>query len=98
MPGELTPGGVVRFGDCELDPKTGELRRQGYTVRLQDKPLQVLILLLSKPASELVTREEIQERIWGPSRFLCFEDSLKQAVRKLREALQDSASNPRFIQ
>ena len=91
-------GGIVRFGGFELDVKAGELRRQGRTVRLQDKPLQLLMLLLGKPASELVTREEIQEHIWGTSRFLDFEDSLNQAVRKLREALRDSASSPRFLE
>lgn len=91
-------GGVVRFGGFELDVKAGELRRQGRTVRLQDKPLQLLMLLLGKPTSELVTREEIQEHIWGTSRFLDFKDSLNQAVRKLREALRDSASNPRFLE
>jgi len=98
MAGSLALGGLVRFGDFELDPKTGELRNAGHTVRLQDEPLQLLILLLSRQRSELVTREEIQEQIWGPSRFLGFEDSLNQAIRKLREALQDSASNPRFLQ
>ncbi len=91
-------GSIIRFGGFDLDVKAGELRRQGRTVRLQDKPLQLLMLLLGKPTSELVTREELQEHIWGSSRFLDFEDSLNQAVRKLREALRDSASNPRFIE
>lgn len=92
------PGGIVRFGGFELDVKAGELRGQGRTVRLQDKPLQLLMLLLGKPTSELVTREEIQEHIWGTSRFLDFEDSLNQAVRKLREALRDSPSSARFVE
>jgi len=74
-------GSIVRFGGFELNLRAGELRRQGRTVRLQDKPLQLLLLLLGKPTSELVTREEIQEHIWGTSRFLDFEDSLNQAVR-----------------
>src|SRR5215831_5587820 len=91
-------GRIVRFGGFELDPKAGELRRQGRSVRLQDKPLQLLMFLLGKPASELVTREEIQEHLWGTSRFLDFEDSLNQAVRKLREALRDSATRPRFLE
>ena len=98
MPENTVPGRIVRFGGFELDIKAGELRRRGRAVRLQDKPLQVLIFLLSKPTSVLVTREEIQEHIWGSSRFLAFEDSLNQAVRKLREALRDSASSPRFIE
>lgn len=96
---EKTTGmGIIRFGGFELDVKAGELRRRGRAVRLQDKPLQLLMLLLSKPTSELVTREEIQEQIWGSSRFLDFEDSLNQAVRKLREALRDSASSPHFLE
>ena len=98
MPESIVPELIVRFGGFELDVKAGELRRQGRTVRLQDKPLQLLILLLGKSTSELVTREEIQEHIWGTSRFLDFEDSLNQAVRKLREALRDSATSPRFLE
>src|SRR6516165_2151240 len=89
---------TIRFGGFELDATAGELRRQGRVVRLQDKPLQLLIFLLGKPTSQLVTREEIQEHIWGTSRFLDFEDSLNQAVRKLREALRDSATSPRFLE
>ncbi len=98
MSENIVPGRIVRFGGFELDVKAGELHRQGRTVRLQDKPLQLLILLLGKSTSELVTREEIQEHIWGTSRFLDFEDSLNQAVRKLREALRDSATSPRFLE
>jgi DNA-binding winged helix-turn-helix (wHTH) protein len=98
VPENTVPGRVVRFGGFELDVKAGELRRQGRSVRLQDKPLQLLVFLLGKPTSELVTREEIQEHIWGTSRFLDFEDSLNQAVRKLREALRDSATSPRFLE
>ncbi len=99
MSEKIGPGSVVRFGGFELDVRAGELRRQGgRATRLQDKPLQLLMLLLGKPTSELVTREEIQEQIWGTSRFLDFEDSLNQAVRKLREALRDSASTPRFLE
>ena len=82
---EQRSGRTVRFGGFELDEKAGELRLRGRAVRLQDKPLQLLIYLLRKPTSELVTREEIEEYIWGTSRFLAFEDSLNQAVRKLRE-------------
>jgi predicted ATPase/DNA-binding winged helix-turn-helix (wHTH) protein len=96
--GQTDIGSIVRFGGFELNVRAGELRRQGRTVRLQDKPLQLLMLLLGKPTHELVTREEIQEHIWGTSRFLDFEDSLNQAVRKLREALRDSPLSPRFLE
>lgn len=95
---ERLQGRIIRFGGFELDGKAGELRRRGRAVRLQDKPLQLLIYFLGKPTSELVTREELEEHIWGTSRFLAFEDSLNQAVRKLREALRDSATSPRFLE
>lgn len=98
MPENTVPGRIVRFGGFEFDVKAGELRRRGRAVRLQDKPLELLSFFLSKPTSEVVTREEIQEHIWGSSRFLAFEDSLNQAVRKLREALRDSATSPRFLE
>jgi DNA-binding winged helix-turn-helix (wHTH) protein len=96
--GGCSPERTIRFGGFELDATAGELRRQGRVVRLQDKPLQLLVFLLGKPTAQLVTREEIQEHIWGSSRFLDFEDSLNQAVRKLREALRDSATKPRFLE
>ncbi len=70
MSENIVPGLIVRFGGFELDVKAGELRRQGRTVRLQDKPLQLLILLLGKSTSELVTREEIQDISGGPAGFL----------------------------
>jgi DNA-binding winged helix-turn-helix (wHTH) protein len=98
VPANTVPGRIVHFGGFELDVSAGELRRRGRAVRLQDKPLQLLSFFLSKPTSELVTREEIQEHIWGSSRFLAFEDNLNQAVRKLREALRDSATRPRFLE
>jgi DNA-binding winged helix-turn-helix (wHTH) protein len=95
---EPAPVRIIRFSGFELDVKAGELRGRGRTVRLQDKPLELLIFLLGRPISELVTREEIQEHIWGSSRFLSFEDSLNQAVRKLREALRDTRAKPRFLE
>ncbi len=70
MPAYTMLARVIRFGGFDLDLKAGELRRRGRAVRLQEKPLQLLIYLLGKPTSELVTREEIQEHIWGNSRFL----------------------------
>ncbi|HEU0140976.1 MAG TPA: AAA family ATPase [Bryobacteraceae bacterium] len=89
---------IIRFGGYELNVRAGELRRDnGTPARIQDKPLQLLLLLLERPG-ELVTREEIRERVWGPSRYYDFEDSLNQAVRKLRGVLGESASNPRFIE
>jgi DNA-binding winged helix-turn-helix (wHTH) protein/tetratricopeptide (TPR) repeat protein len=88
---------TVRFGGYEVDLIAGEVRHDGTATRLQDKPLQLLGLLLEHP-NALVTREQIRDRIWGNSKYHDFEDSLNQAVRKLREALGDKASKPRFVE
>ena len=90
----LTP---LRFGVFELDLQSGELRRKGVKVRLADQPRQILQLLLERPG-ELVTREQLRERLWTEGTFVDFETGLNTAVRKLREALDDSAANPRFIE
>ncbi len=90
-------GTHVAFGLFEADLKTGELRRAGIRVRLQALPFRVLTVLLERPG-EVVTREELQKRVWGPDVIVDFEHSLSNAVKKLREALGDSADNPRFIE
>jgi DNA-binding winged helix-turn-helix (wHTH) protein/tetratricopeptide (TPR) repeat protein len=90
----LTP---LRFGAFELDLHSGELRRNGMKVRLADQPRQILQLLLERPG-ELVTREQLRERLWTEGTFVDFETGLNSAVRKLREALHDPAANPRFIE
>jgi DNA-binding winged helix-turn-helix (wHTH) protein/tetratricopeptide (TPR) repeat protein len=90
----LTP---LRFGAFELDLHSGELRRNGVKVRLADQPRQILQLLLERPG-ELVTREQLRERLWTHGTFVDFETGLNTAVRKLRDALDDSAANPRFIE
>jgi DNA-binding winged helix-turn-helix (wHTH) protein len=87
----------LRFGAFELDLHSGELRRNGMKVRLADQPRQILQLLLERPG-ELVTREQLRERLWMEGTFVDFETGLNSAVRKLREALDDSAANPRFIE
>lgn len=87
---------VLRFEEFEFDPGNGLLRKQGETVPLQDKPLQLLGLFLEKPG-QVVTREELRERLWGKDTFIDADGSLNQAVKKLREALGDSATNPHFI-
>jgi Tol biopolymer transport system component/DNA-binding winged helix-turn-helix (wHTH) protein len=89
--------GVVRFGIFEADFRAGELRRSGTKIRLQEQPLQVLGLLLAKPG-ELVTREELQSKLWPADTFVDFEHGLNAAVKRLRDALGDSADNPRFIE
>jgi DNA-binding winged helix-turn-helix (wHTH) protein len=89
---------VFRFGAYELDAGTGELRKDGKTrPRLQGQPLEILLHLLDHP-SEVVTREELRERLWPADTFVDYDHSLNTAVNKLREALNDSADNPRFIQ
>jgi cholera toxin transcriptional activator len=88
---------VVRFGDYEANLRSGELRRQGHRLKLQEKPFQVLAALLARPG-DLVTREELRQSLWPADTFVDFEHGLNTAVNKVREALRDSASNPRFIE
>ena len=87
-----------RFGIFELDASTGELRKDGKSrPRLLGQPLEVLLHLLDRPG-EVVTREELRMRLWPADTFVDYDHSLNTAVNKLREALSDSADNPRFIQ
>ena len=88
---------VIRFAEYEADLRSGELLRQGHRLRLQDKPFQVLAALLQRPG-ELVTREELRQSLWPADTFVDFEHGLNTAVNKVREALRDSANNPRFIE
>jgi Tol biopolymer transport system component/DNA-binding winged helix-turn-helix (wHTH) protein len=89
--------GTRRFGVFELDLRAGELRRQGLRVKLQEQPFQVLAQLLERPG-EVVTREELRNRLWPADTFVDFDHSLNAAVRRLRDALGDSAENPRFVE
>ncbi len=95
--GDTANNGQIRFGVFELDPRTRELRRNGVLVKLQDQPFQVLLALIEKPG-ELVTREELEKKIWPGDTFVDFEVGLSRAVNKLRDALGDTAENPRFVQ
>ena len=88
---------VVRFGVFELDVRSGELRRAGVRVNLQDQPLKVLECLLERPG-ELVTREELRQRLWPGDTFVDFEQGVNAAVKRLRETLADSAETPRFVE
>lgn len=88
---------ALRFGRFEVDPRTGELRKDGLKVRLQDQPFQILLLLLERPG-ELVTREELRQRLWPAETFVSFDQGLNNAVRRLREALGDSADSPRYVE
>lgn len=88
---------VIRFGSCACDLRSGELRRQGRTVRLTEQSRLLLVALLEKPG-ELVTRKELEERLWPGQDFGDFSDGLNTAINKLRLALKDSASHPRYIE
>jgi len=94
---EDPPRSVVRFGDFELDLRSRELRKRGVRIALQERPLQVLEVLLRTPG-ELVTREALQHELWGGDTFVDFETGLNAAVRRLREALGDAAGVPRFVE
>lgn len=86
-----------RFGVFELDLQAGELRRSGIKVKLQEQPFQVLSLLLERPG-EVVTREELRDRLWRADTFVDFDHGLNAAIKRLRNALGDSADNPTFVE
>jgi DNA-binding winged helix-turn-helix (wHTH) protein len=97
VPLSSTPFHVFHFGVFEADLRSGELRRNGVKVKLHDQPFQVLAMLLERPG-ELVTREEIGQRLWPADTFVDFDHGLNNAVNRLREALGDSANKPGFIE
>ena len=88
---------IARFGVFELDLSAGELRKSGAKLRLQGQPFQVLALLLDR-AGDVVTREELRQKLWPSDTFVDFDHSLNTAINKVREALGDSASSPRFVE
>jgi TolB-like protein/DNA-binding winged helix-turn-helix (wHTH) protein/Flp pilus assembly protein TadD len=87
----------LRFGVFEVDLRAGELRKNGARVRLQEQPLQVLAMLLEH-AGEVVSREDLQKRLWPAETFVDFDHGLNKTINKIREALGDSAQNPRFVE
>jgi Tol biopolymer transport system component/DNA-binding winged helix-turn-helix (wHTH) protein len=97
MTDEAASSRVLRFGTFELDLAAGELRKNGRKVRLQEQPFQLLAALVEKPW-EVVTREELKDKLWPGDTYVDFDRSLNTAASKLREALGDSASSPRFIE
>jgi cholera toxin transcriptional activator len=88
---------IACFGVFELDLSAGELRKSGVKLRLQGQPFQVLVLLLEH-AGEVVTREELQQKLWPSDTFVDFDHSLNTAINKVREVLGDSASSPRYVE
>ena len=89
--------GVVRFGLFELDLDSRELRKSGVRIKLQEQPFLILALLVERPGA-IVTREELQKKLWPHDTFVDFDLSLNSAVKKLRQALNDDSENPRFVE
>jgi TolB-like protein/DNA-binding winged helix-turn-helix (wHTH) protein/Tfp pilus assembly protein PilF len=87
----------VRFGAFEADLRSGELRKHGMKIKLQDQPFQILAMLLERP-SEIVTREELRHKLWPADTFVDFDVGLNAAIKRLRDALGDSAESPRYIE
>src|SRR5262245_59263605 len=92
-----TPPRILCFGSFEVDLGSRELRRQGLKISLQDQPFRLLALLLER-AGEVVTREELRDKLWPADTFVDFDHSLNTAVKKLRDALGDSAETPRYVE
>ena len=88
---------LVRFADFEVDLRAGQLRKQGAKIRLQEQPFRLLAVLLES-AGEVVTRDELRARLWPADTFVDFDHRLAAAVSKIRDALADSAENPRFVE
>ncbi len=96
MPGDNVAR-VFRFGVFEANEGSGELRKHGVRIKLHSQPFKVLLLLLERPLG-IVTREEMRQRLWGTETFVDFDHGLNTAVNKIREALGDSASTPRYVE
>src|SRR5437868_1274743 len=96
MPGEAA-GRIFRFGAFEADEVRGELRKHGVRIKLHSQPFQLLMMLLERP-SDVVTRDEMRQRLWGHNTFVDFDHGLNSAFNKIREALGDSASHPRYVE
>src|SRR5580765_504766 len=86
-----------KFGTFEVDLRARELRKGGIRIRLQDQPFEILAMMLDRPG-DVVTREELRQRLWPAGTFVDFEHSLNAAVKRLRAALGDDADNPRFVE
>ena len=88
---------VLRLDEFEIDLRSGELRKHGRRIRLQDQPFQVLRVLAENPG-EIVTREELKQKLWAAETFGDFDNGLNTAIKKVRDALGDSAERPRYIE
>src|SRR5437763_7900245 len=97
MGGISSSGGIVRFGAFELDGEAGELRNAGTKIRLQEQPLQILQILLEHPG-KVISREELRQKVWSSAIFVDFDHGINNAIKRLREALADTAETPRYIE
>src|SRR5579864_6419132 len=88
---------IVRFGTYEVSLQSGEMRKGGVRIKVQQQPMKLLEILLERPG-EVVTREELRSRVWADESFGDFDQAVNIAIAKLRSALGDSAENPRFIE
>src|SRR5947199_10675024 len=88
---------TVRFGAFELDLRARELRKEGRRIRLQEQPFQILRMLLESPG-EVISREEIRNSLWPDNTIVEFDNGINAAVRRLRDALRDSAHKPRYVE
>jgi Tol biopolymer transport system component/DNA-binding winged helix-turn-helix (wHTH) protein len=88
---------ILRFGVFELDPRAEELRKKGMKIRLQGQPVEILVMLLEHPG-EIISREELQKKLWPADTFVDFEQGLNNAIKRLRAALDDDAESPHFIE
>ena len=96
MPEPIHTARVVRFGVFEVDLNAGELRKDGAKIKLQERPFEILTILLERPG-EIITREEFRQRLWPADTFVDFDHSLNASINKLRQALDDPADTPRFV-
>src|SRR5215467_6689072 len=94
---DVSPPVRVHFGVFEVDLRAGELRKYGVRLRLQEQPFQVLAMLLERPG-ETVTREALRNRLWTAETFVDFDHGVNKAINRIRDALGDSATSPRFVE
>lgn len=97
VPVNGSPASLVRFGAFEVDLRAGELRRHGRKIKLPEQPFQVLAMLLEHPG-DVVTRDELQKHLWAGDTFVDFDRGLNKTINRIREALGDSADNPRYVE
>jgi DNA-binding winged helix-turn-helix (wHTH) protein len=97
VPQPISSSGVVTFDRFQLNLRSGELYKAGHKIRLQTQPCQVLAILLERPG-DVVTREELRKRLWPEDTFVDFDHSLNTAIKKLRQALSETAQKPRLIE